>query len=285
MTESICDTHVHVFDSARFPYASRRRFTPGYAGVELLKEHLRRIGADHVVLVQPSVYGHDHSCLLDGLHALQGKGHGVAVLAPDTSDREVAELDAAGVRAARINLAVDGIADRNHAIGQIKQVTRRLPGHWHIQLHIDLPLIRSISAFLVSSPWHFVLDHMGLPGDPGIARSPAWETLLALAGAGKVSVKLSAPYLLAGAKPPYSSLQPLVASIAQTAPHAIVWGSNWPHTQGTARSAIPDLGREEPFREVDDRIWRRQCETWLEALGLLASTLDENARRLYGFQD
>ncbi|KAF1050275.1 amidohydrolase family protein [Xylophilus sp.] len=281
MTGRVCDTHVHVFDAERFPYATPRRFTPGYAGVDLLRQHLCRIGAGRVVLVQPSVYGQDHRCLLDALASLGSAGRGVAVLGPQTDGTQVAALDAAGVRGARINLVVDGASDAGRAREAIARVSAQAPPHWHIQLHVDLPVIGALEALLLASPRRFVLDHLGLPDGPSALGSAGWRALCRLAGTGKVAVKLSAAYLCAAGDG--AALQPLVASLARANPHAIVWGSNWPHTQGTARAAGADAGDTEPFREVDDRVWLAQCSEWLAAPGLPASVLDDNAEALYGF--
>ncbi|MFT3720615.1 amidohydrolase family protein [Pseudorhodoferax sp.] len=276
-----CDAHVHVFEPARFPYAPARRFTPGRAGVDELQRHLRRIGAGRVVLVQPSVYGHDHGCLLDALAALRGAGRGVAVPAPDATPEQIARLDAAGVRAARVNLVVEGIADAAAARQAVARAAARIPAHWHVQLHLRLETVHALAGLLRTAGRHFVLDHLGLPDGPAALRSPAWRSLCGLVAAGAMSVKLSAPYLSAPA--PYAALRPFVRDLASANPGALVWGSNWPHTQGAARSAAADPAQAEPFREVDDRAWLAQCRAWLAAQGLPAGTLEGNAARLYGF--
>lgn len=278
---ALCDTHVHVFDAARFPFAEHRRFTPGYAGVDRLVEHLQHIGAGRVVLVQPSVYGSDHGCLAHTLQRLKGRGRGVAVLAPTSTAYEVAGLDALGVRATRINFVVDGNADASAARDAVMQAIRQVPVHWHVQLHVTLGVLRELRDLIRSSSCHFVLDHIGLPPvTPGAAESEHWREVCDLAAAGKLSVKLSAPYLSA---PDGALLAPLAQSLLQAAPRAVLWGTNWPHTQGTARSAPATPDAIEPFREVDDLAWLAQCQGWLATAGLAADTLDANAQRLYEF--
>lgn len=278
---ALCDTHVHVFDAARFPFAARRRFTPGYAGVDRLAAHLQRIGAGRVVLVQPSVYGNDHGCLADALQQLQGRGRGVAVLAPTSTAGEIAALDTLGVRATRINLVVDGHADVTVARDAVAQAARQVPAHWHVQLHVSLEVLRELSGLIRSSHCHFVLDHLGLPPcAPDAADSTGWQEVCDLAAAGKLSVKLSAPYLSA---PDTAVLEPLARRLLRSAPGAALWGTNWPHTQGTARAAAAAPSAIEPFRTVDDTAWRARCQGWLAAAGMAADTFDTNAQRLYGF--
>lgn len=277
----LCDTHVHVFDAARFPFAERRRFTPGYAGVDRLFEHLQHIGAGRVVLVQPSVYGSDHGCLAHALQRLKGRGRGVAVLAPTSTAYEIAGLDALGVRATRINFVVDGNADASAARDAVTQAIRQVPMHWHVQLHVTLDVLRELSDLIRSSSCHFVLDHLGLPPTvPGAVEGDDWREVCDLAAAGKLSVKLSAPYL---SVPDAALLTPLIQRLLLAAPRAVLWGTNWPHTQGTARSAPSEPDAIEAFREVDDLAWRARCQDWLSAAGLAADTLDRNAQRLYDF--
>lgn len=74
----ICDTHVHVLDPARFPYAGDRTYTPTAATLIELEGAMRHTGATRVVLVQPSVYGTDNSALIDSLDKLGSQAPGVA---------------------------------------------------------------------------------------------------------------------------------------------------------------------------------------------------------------
>lgn len=275
-----CDTHVHVFEQARFPFVECRKFTPGYAGVDRLREHLSCIDAGRVVLVQPSVYGHDHRCMVDALNTLGGTGRGVAVLAPTSPTHLIEDLDARGVRATRVNLVVDGIVDPVVAEAAVSSALQQIPAHWHIQLHVNLIVLSQLSKLIRRSSCHFVLDHMGLPTDPSVIDQPGWQELVALCAADKLSVKLSAPYLSTEKN---SDLKPMAASLIRANPRSVVWGTNWPHTQGTARSAILNLDHIETFRQVNDVIWRMQCLQWLQEANLPISTFDDNAERLYGF--
>ena len=274
-----CDTHVHVFDPARFPFADRRRFTPGYAGVDRLIEHLQRMGAGRFVLVQPSVYGSDHGCMADALQRLGGRGRGVAVLAPDCTPREIAGLDSLGVRATRINFVVDGNADAAAARIAVAQAVKQVPSHWHVQLHISMGVLLELDALIRNSACHFVIDHIGFP-PPGAEEGDDWRRLCDLAASKRLFVKLSAPYLAASR---FSALEPLVLGLLRAAPRSVLWGTNWPHTQGTARVASAESGRVEPFRVVDDIEWLEQCRRWLATAGLPADTFDTAAQALYEF--
>lgn len=60
------DAHVHVFDPQNFEYSAGRSYTPPAATVADLMAFEESIGVDRVVLVQPSPYGSDNSCLIAG---------------------------------------------------------------------------------------------------------------------------------------------------------------------------------------------------------------------------
>jgi len=95
---SSCDCHVHVIGpKPRFPLPRERRYTPMDAPAEALQAMLKRLRLDRVVLVQPSFYGTDNSCMLDAMRKLPNS-RGVAVLPADAPESELAALHAQGVR-------------------------------------------------------------------------------------------------------------------------------------------------------------------------------------------
>ena len=281
MAAALCDSHVHLFDPRRFPYVTPRRFTPGEATVPDLREHMRATGVQRVVLVQPSVYGDNHGCLLDGLQSLGPQARGVAVVASGTPQEELARLDAAGVRGARINLVVDHLDAPAVALARLREVESRIPAHWHVQLHVSLGVLQALAGHIERSDRCYVLDHMGLPDPAAGPHTQACAALLQLMRGGRLYIKLSAPYLCARSAPPYPDLAPLVGSLLAARSDRVLWGSNWPHTQGTARS--PGLAAEtiEAFREVDDRAWLATCRAF--SGDSAPAVLGGNAQALYGF--
>ena len=62
-----CDCHTHIVgDPARFPFFPGRTFTPETALPEEVAALHRALHIERVVMVQPSFYGTDNSCLLYG---------------------------------------------------------------------------------------------------------------------------------------------------------------------------------------------------------------------------
>jgi 2-pyrone-4,6-dicarboxylate lactonase len=278
----LCDTHVHVFDPERFAYTADRRFTPPPATVAQLNAFHAALGVSHAVLVQPSVYGHDHRCILDALRSMPGRAKGVVVLGKETYPQTMADMEAAGVCGNRVNLAVDGIRDRESAERLVLTSLLRAPGKWHLQLHANLETISAISHRLKSIRQTVVFDHFGLPDVFRGTQHSGWQDLLDLASTGRVFVKLSAPYMGSRQAPLYPDMQPFVESLARHAPDALLWGSNWPHTKGSTRTADASPLVPEAFRIEDDAGLLSQLTAWLGP-SLSTRVFVDNPARLYGF--
>ncbi|SMO93186.1 amidohydrolase family protein [Paracoccus laeviglucosivorans] len=137
---AICDTHVHIFDPKNFPYAAGRAYTPPRALLPELRANMALLNAGRCVLVQPSVYGTDNACLLDGLRSLGAAARGVAVIDPlATTDKELADLHAAGVRAVRVNFEDRQGGAPVDKIEVIRATANRVAsGGMAVQLYVDL---------------------------------------------------------------------------------------------------------------------------------------------------
>ena len=72
------------------------------------------VGIQRGVLVQVSVHGTDNSYMVETLRRHPGRLRGVAVVGPDVSDQELADLHSAGVRGLRINTETGGEIGRAH---------------------------------------------------------------------------------------------------------------------------------------------------------------------------
>lgn len=286
----LIDTHVHVFDPARFPYGAARSYTPPAATVDALRAHLStlaQLGKAGVVLVQPSVYGHDNACLLEAITQLGidcARGIAVVDLARSTPEQLLA-LDAGGVRGIRLNLAVRHETDANRARLELASAAAlvKLPG-WCVQVHCAaelLPVVaRSLDAFHVP----LVLDHFaGLKALNADGQAGALSCLLDLLDSGRVYVKLSAFYRASSDVPHHADLAPLAHRLMAARPDRLLWGSDWPHTGGGNASAARDPSRIEPFREVDLAASLAALRRWAPDTASLKQVLVVNAARLYGF--
>src|SRR5712692_887502 len=95
--DGACDTHMHFYDK-KYPLAPTAASAPPEDGSVATYRALRqRVGIGRTVVVQPTAYGKDNSCTLDGMAALgKDNARGVAVVDDQVSEAELRRLDAAG---------------------------------------------------------------------------------------------------------------------------------------------------------------------------------------------
>lgn len=272
-----CDSHVHVFLPALFPYAAERSYTPPEAGLAALQAHLARCGMQRVVLVQPSCYGLHNDALLHALGELGNhRARGVAVVDTDRVDEPALHrLHAAGIRGVRLNLSVLAHADLRQVGQMLQRAAARLATRcWHLQVHAGPAMLEGLLPVLAGLPVPVVLDHFG-----GTAATAT--TTLALLRQPHVWLKLSAPYR-ASRQDGQADLRPLVEQCLATAPGRLLWGSDWPHTGGAGARTADPLAIE-PFRETDAHASLAQLAGWLPDATALHRILVDNPAALYGF--
>ena len=97
-----------IGDPREFPLSPGRSYTPEPASLDEYLAMLDRYGIARGVLVQPSVYGHDHRCLLDALDRSGGRLRGIAVPSPDATTQDLAAMHERGIRGVRCNLINPG---------------------------------------------------------------------------------------------------------------------------------------------------------------------------------
>jgi predicted TIM-barrel fold metal-dependent hydrolase len=226
----VVDCHVHVFDPARFPYASDTPYAP--AGQELgtparLAQLLDWHGVRHAVLVGPnSGYGEDNRCLLDTLATAEGRYRGMAVVSEDISRAELATLRAAGVVGVTLNAAQLGL-DHYADVGPMLAHLAALGMIADVQV-VDDQLV-ALAPLLERSGVRVHIDHCGRP-DPGAGIDAAgFRELLRWGEAGRAVVKLSGCVKVSREPYPHADLQPFVRALLETfGPDRCVWASDWP---------------------------------------------------------
>lgn len=141
------DTHLHVFDPARHPYPSQRKYSP----VPATKDELFNFNVSltetatpqNIVLVQPSPYGTDNSLILDLLEntaVAEPTMRAIAVIdSPAVSESELDRMNGLGVRGVRINVAASSDATgvdelRRQYVGAARRISKF--GNWMCQLYV-----------------------------------------------------------------------------------------------------------------------------------------------------
>jgi predicted TIM-barrel fold metal-dependent hydrolase len=221
-------------------------------------------GVTHGVLVQPSFFGSDNRELLEAICAHPSRLRGVAVVDPDIPDDALAQLQAGGVHAIRLNLA--GVADYSPLAGNASMalLERVHARGMHVEVFIDAGRFREIAALLMPSRIRCVFDHFGNPGRTDAEVDETFRWLAVMVHRNRVGVKLSGAYRIGGLDPRHMALRWLEVVGHEN----LLWGSDWPWTRHEA-------GR-------DYGALRAEADRWLPH-GLAPQVLWDNAAALYGF--
>ena len=228
------DCHAHVCGPAsQFPYAPERIYTPPDATLESYQTLLQMLGIDRAVLVQPSVYGTDNRALLSALRSNPQQFRGVAVISNDpkaSSDQELADLHAAGIRGLRCNI-VD-IADKSAGlpIEQLRNLAKRIePLGWHLELLMHVNEYPNLAKTFEDFPVDLVFGHFGYShAKHGIA-DKGFQGLLELIKTQRAWVKMTGPYRICDGDLPYIDMRPFNDAVLEANPNRLIWGSDWPH--------------------------------------------------------
>jgi D-galactarolactone isomerase len=226
MPADACDCHHHIYDS-RFPIAPSATLKPKDAKVADYRLLQARTGTTRSVVVQPSTYGTDNSCTLDGMAQLGPTSRGVAVVDTSVTDAELKRLHGLGIRGIRFNLVQAGAT----TVEMLEPLSKRVNDlGWHVQIHQLGDGIVKMEDILQRLPSQIVFDHMGrIPKDVG-AEHPAFKVIGKLIEKGRTWVKISGAYMDTKVGPPtYADSTKLAQAYVKAAPQRMVWGSDWPH--------------------------------------------------------
>ena len=237
-----CDTHVHVFGpGTQFPYAAGRSFTPADAGKHTLFALHRHLGVSRCVIVQSACHGLDNSAVQDAIAAGGGNYLGVALVAADVSDGELARLAGAGFRGVRFNFM-------RHLAGacieDVLALTPRLAAAGlHLQVHFESSLVHTVGRQLQASAVPVVIDHMGrVDARLGAGHADFQALMQLLADQPQFHVKVSGVDRI-DSQPPYAQGKPLARLLVERFPTQCLWGTDWPHPQPHARARRRPAGR------------------------------------------
>ncbi|HXP04563.1 MAG TPA: ROK family protein [Stellaceae bacterium] len=279
-----CDCHVHVFATeGEFPFVPSRGYTPPPAGPDLLLQLQNALHLSRVVIVQPSVYGADNSCTLDGMRKLgPERARGVAVIDAKTTDAALKEMHAAGIRGVRVNLETSGQSDpavsRRNLAAAIKRVA---PLGWHVQVYTRLSVVEAVHDDVLKSDVPIVFDDFGGAQASGGVAQPGFSALLELVASGKAYVKISGHYRSSVKAPAFDDVAPLARALIAANPDRIVWGTDWPHPHHAEPGK--ELSELTPSFDIDDGLALNQVARWAPTAATRRKILVDNPSRLYDF--
>jgi 2-pyrone-4,6-dicarboxylate lactonase len=272
-----CDAHFHVFGLAeKYPYATDIRYKPPYEPVERYLRLAQRLGFVRYVFVQPSAYGFDYSCMVDAMRRLDPTiRRGIIDLdETKTGDKELADLDAIGVRGIRVNISpirkpeAGLAASMQPRIWRLAKICAELG--WHLDFLTPGWLVSELMPTLYDLPVEFSVAHMGLfPAKDG-RRQPAFQSFLDLVGDGsrRCWVKLTGIYRFSGMAD-FSDVKPMAQALIERAPDQLIWGSDFPHLSFHDR-----VGTIQLYNLLSE---------WAPDLAMRRRILADNPARLFGF--
>lgn len=271
------DSHMHVVDPDNYDLAPEAVYRPSSHTLDQAMEFEKSVGINNIVLVQPSIYGNDNSCLLDALRKLgPTRGRGVVSLDPETASLiELRAWHHLGVRGVRLNIqSIGRSVDREQLETLLHQYADAVrPLGWVVQVYVPLHLIDMLEPIIPKLNIRFCIDHLGHPcltdSSPRNPYDlPGFAALARLLQGDHTYVKLSAPYRISR-REDLSDLEPLAREIIRLkGTSRVVFATDWPHTR---------------FEGLDIRPWMETVLDWCGEDEFLVERLFRgNAEDLWG---
>lgn len=273
------DSHMHVVEPQRYPISSNAVYTPSPHTLPEARTFYATLGIENLVLVQPSIYGFDNSCLLDALKEVgPSHGRGVVVIDPETTKPEtLAEWHQLGVRGVRLNLKSVGKVMTGEELSRTLERHAALirPLGWMVQLYVSMDMVSAIEHIVPTLGVKVCVDHFGAPAFPSDIdydsfdpySLPGFSSLVSLLQTGQTYVKLSAPYRFSR-DPQMRDIGMLAQELLRVAPTRVVYSTDWPHTR---------------FSMYDIRPFTEMCLEWCaKEPGLAERLFRINAEELWG---
>jgi len=227
------DTHVHVFERARYEMNPDRGYNPPDSTLNDLKHLHKTLGVDRVVFTQPSTYGTDNSAILDGMTALNAetpnRARCVVAITMEITDQELADLDKRGARGVRLN--TDNKGGMPIGFDRIGELEARIkPFGWHFEWLFPGKDILDLMPVFAKIKIPMSIGHFAYqPATAGV-KAPGFQALLELMKRGNTWIKISGANRVSETDlPPYDDVTPMAHALIQAAPERVMWGTDWPH--------------------------------------------------------
>jgi predicted TIM-barrel fold metal-dependent hydrolase len=157
----VFDSHLHIIDH-RFPLVANNGFMPAHFDSDNYRQRTRDYALAGGAVVSGSFQAFDQSYLLQALKKLGTGFVGVTQLPHTVADEELLNLDAAGVRALRFNIARGGSEEVRFLPAMARRIFE-LVG-WHVELYVKASDLPDLYPMLITLP-AVSIDHLGLTKD------------------------------------------------------------------------------------------------------------------------
>ena len=213
MNQKYFDCHFHIIDK-NFPVVPNQGFMPDpFTSADYL-DRLKAVDLSGGAVVSGSFQAFDQSYLFHALKALGPAFVGVTQVPQTVSDRELQELNDAGVRAVRFNVKRGGSEEIHHLESMARRV-HELVG-WHTELYVDSTELAGLYETLLSLP-AVSIDHLGLSkaGFPKLLKLAEKGVRVKATGFGRVDF----------------DVRPALTDLYAANPRALMFGTDLPSTR------------------------------------------------------
>ncbi len=203
---------------------------------DMYRQVMQWLGIDRVVITQGNAHQADNACLLKCLQEMGEVASGVAVITPETTDKEIIALCEAGIVGARI-MDLPGGAIGFDALEWIDARCAELG--WMIAIQFDGSHLKELEPSLSTLRSRWVLDHHGKIFSGATPAHVA--TLKRLLDRGNMWFKFAGCYESSrSGGPDYADIAAVARDIGLYAPERVVWGTNWPHNLAKTIEEYPN---------------------------------------------
>ena len=273
-----CDCQFHIYgDALKYPLSPSATYEAIDATFsDALKMHAA-LGFERGVIVHSSVYGSDHRLLLDTLEALppaiRKNYRATSIIDESVTDQELRRLDAAGVCAARLNIAqMFGVTPSKQAARRTIDRIRELG--WHVRLHVrGNDLLQFAEVFETIEDVPMVIDHLGHVDLALGIEQPVCRWILDILRRENWWMMVSNGNRDSAMEEGWDDAVPVAGAYIEAAPDRIVWATDWPHPMWTKQMMNDADEVELLYRYVDNDA------------DLIRKILVENPAKLHGFHD
>lgn len=275
---------MHVVDPARYPLSPDAVYVPPSHSLAQATQFESSLAIPNIVLVQPSIYGFDNSCMLDALRELGPRnGRAVVAIDPDTVQPEtIDEWHRIGVRGVRLNLQSTGkkLTREELAVSLKKHADVIRPWGWVLQLYIAMSNVPDLQEIVPTLGVRVCLDHFASPDLKDVEKDtttpfdpyslPGFQALVSLLAEGNTYVKISAPYRLSN-DPEMRFVRVIAQELMRVARYRLVFATDWPHTRFDGLDIVPFVDACLQWcdgdRELEELLFRRNAEDLWDVKG------------------